>query len=150
MDFKYHLGAEVLAFAGLENLEQLSELTIDNTDTLLLELPYGSLPSDVEATVGKLIRKGYKILLAHAERYDALDIEKLISLGAKVQLNASCLCKLFVKSVYMRWIREDVCVALGSDIHGVDEKAVRKLVKAIRKVKKYENAFISFSKNLFH
>ena len=148
LDFKYHLAAEVLAFGGLENLERLSELSIGNSNTLLLELPYGPLPSDVETTVGKLIRKGYQILLAHAERYEVLDIEKLISLGAKVQLNASCLCKLFIKGVYLRWIRDGVCVALGSDIHGANEKAVKKLVKATQRLKKYEEGFLSYSGKL--
>ena len=38
LDFKFHLGAEVLAFAGLENIERLSELCISETNTILLAI----------------------------------------------------------------------------------------------------------------
>ena len=148
LNFKVHLAAEVLAFAGLDNLDRLSELTIGKSSTLLLELPYGPLSSDIEATIVKLIRKGYGILLAHADRYSVIDIEKLISAGAKVQLNASALSKMFVKGAYKRWIAEGTCVALGSDIHGTDAVAIAKFVKATKRLVKYQENFISYKNTL--
>ena len=140
-----HLGAEILAFAGIENLERLSELAIGNSKVLLIELPYAPLTNDIEMSIVKLMRKGYQILLAHADRYDEIDIEKMISHGAKIQLNASALNKFFVKKAYMRWIGDGVCVAIGSDIHGADEKAMKKFMKASKKSAKYHDAFHQYA-----
>ncbi len=148
IDFRFHLGAEVLAFAGIENLDMLSELTIGNSSTLLIELPYGPLSSNIERSVAKLKKGGYDILLAHADRYDTVDIEKLISIGAKVQLNASAVSSLFLKKAYKRWISEGVCVALGSDIHGVDQKSILHFMKAIKRVKKYSDNFTEYAHSI--
>ena len=148
LDFRFHLSAETLAFVGIENLDRLSELTIGNSSTLLIELPYGPLASNIENSIAKLKKNGYDILLAHADRYNETDIERLISLGAKVQLNASALSSLFVKRSYIRWLRDGVCVALGSDIHSDDEKAIQKFLKASKRIEKYKQNFADYANML--
>jgi protein-tyrosine phosphatase len=128
------LGAEVLLCEGLENLPSLDMLTLEGTRTILLELPYSSLNSGHIKSVEALIYAGYKIVLAHADRYDPENIEKLLELGTKIQLNASSLSKLFVKKHVTSWVERGLVVAIGSDIHGKDIKAYKKFSRAIKRL----------------
>ena len=128
------LGAEVLLCEGLENLPSLNMLTVDGTRTILLELPYSSFNSGHIESVDALISAGYKIVLAHADRYDPENIEKLLDLGSKIQLNASSLAKLFVKKHVIEWVERGCVVAIGSDIHGKDKKAYKKYSRAIKRL----------------
>jgi tyrosine-protein phosphatase YwqE len=100
----------------------------------LLELPYSSLNSGHIKSVEALIYAGYKIVLAHADRYDPENIEKLLELGTKIQLNASSLSKLFVKKHVTSWVERGLVVAIGSDIHGKDKKAYKKYGRAIKRL----------------
>ena len=78
-----------------------------------------------------------QIILAHAERYPAADIEQLARDGVPLQLNAACLTKPLHRKRYLTWI-EDGCVRyLGSDIHMLGsgyqdwEKCARLLEKRV-------------------
>lgn len=143
-----HLGAEVLLFAGLDNLDGLDTLTIKGTNTLLLELPYTEVGTDIFNTVHRIIKKGYVVVLAHADRYKRDDIDQLIGMGAMIQLNADALDALFVKPIYKRWLNDGVVVALGSDIHGVNPKAYKSFLNAEKKIKKYWDNIQFASKKL--
>ena len=129
-------GAEVLICRGIEALEGLEKLCVEGTRVLMLELPFSNFSSAFVDSAETLIKAGYNVVLAHADRYDYKDIERLIDVGAKIQLNASSLCTMFKKRHLYDWINRGLVVALGSDIHMADASAYRNYTKAIRKIGK--------------
>lgn len=124
------LGAEVLICNGIERLEGLEELCIYGTKNLLLELPFDDFQVDYYKSAYKLCQNGYNIILAHADRYDPVNIKKMTDVGAKIQLNASSLAAMFPKKHLFGWIERGLVVAIGSDIHKVDKKAYKNFVSA--------------------
>ena len=128
------LGAEVLVCHGIENLPELPELYIQGTKTLLLELPFADFSEDYCDSVYSLTRSGVDVILVHAERYPVSYIEKMISNGAKLQLNTNALSRFFAPSKYYEWIDRGVVYAIGTDIHGVDKRYYRSFVKAVKRM----------------
>ena len=134
VDIKVLKGAEVLICQGLENLPDLNMLCIENTNTLLLELPLYEFRTSYAETAGAIIEAGYNVVLAHADRYEPADVEMMIASGVKIQLNADSFSTLFVKKHIIDWINRGLVVALGSDIHMSDGSAYKKFAKAIKKL----------------
>ena len=131
------LGAEVLLCEGLENLVGIDKLCISGTNVLLLELPFSDFNSKLIRTVERLIAMGYSIVLAHADRYNPKDIESLVSVGAKIQLNADSISTLFKNKTLYNWAERGIVVALGSDIHRANRFAYKYFKKASKKFTKY-------------
>ena len=132
------LGAEVLLCNGIDRLEGIERLCINGTRTLLLELPYSDYCDEYTQTVARLMQKGLNIILAHAERYSRNIIEILLPLGIKLQLNASSVVgfERFKNKHLFDWMANGDVVAFGSDIHGKDPVAYRRLYKAFTSVGK--------------
>ncbi len=121
-DPKIVLGAEVLAFEGIEQLPHLRDLCLMGTDMLLLEMPFAHwsdrLIDSVEAVSE---RRDVRIVLAHVDRYDRKQIELLFSFDrVKGQINVSSLKKRLQSRYLREWMREGQIVAVGSDIHGTE------------------------------
>ena len=131
------LGAEVLICNGIERLPELEKLFIHGTSTLLLELPFADFQQEYCDSVYTLVRNGVDVLLAHADRYDRNDIERLVDNGARIQLNADSLSGFFKKKHLYEWMERGIVVALGSDIHGSDKNAYKRFVTAIDKIGVY-------------
>ncbi len=131
------LGAEVLICDNIDEMPMIEKLCIGNSGIILLELPFTDFSYSHISTVKSLISDGYDVLLAHADRYDPKNIDTLINLGAKVQLNAASMCALFKTKHLYEWAREGKVYAIGSDLHGADKKAYKYFNKAQKKFKKY-------------
>lgn len=116
------LGAEVLAFEGIEKLPNLSELCLKGTDLLLLEMPFAHWSEQLIDSVEAISeRKDIHIVLAHVDRYDRQKIEMLFTFDrVKGQINASALKKRIGNGYLREWMRDGMIVAVGSDIHGTD------------------------------
>ena len=72
------LGAEVLICDGMERLDGLYRLCREGTNELLLEMPFYAWPESIWDTLYQLLDlQDIQIILAHAERYPAADIEQL-------------------------------------------------------------------------
>lgn len=131
------LGAEVLVCNNINNLPGLEQLCIAGSRILLLELPFNDFSYHYVDTVEQIIRDGYRVVLAHADRYPEENIEKMLYCGAKIQLNADSLATLLKKKHLYRWMERGKVVALGSDIHGDDAAAYKKFVVAQKKMGEY-------------
>ncbi len=117
-DPQIKLSAEVLICQGMEHMEGLRDLCREGTQELLLELPFYRWPDTVWETIYALNERGdIRIVIAHADRYPAANIEQLIRDGFPLQLNVSALMNPFRRGRYIRWIKEGHAVFLGSDIH---------------------------------
>ena len=128
------LGAEVLICDNIEAMPGLDSLCIGGTNVILLELPFTDFSDSYVYSVKMLIKQGYTVVLAHADRYNPDNIDRLVSAGAKIQLNADSLSKLFVQPYVKGWVERNKVVAIGSDIHGSDAKAYKRFQKALKKL----------------
>ena len=116
------LGAEVLAFEGIDRLPDLKKLRLQGTKLLLLEMPFNrwseGLLDSVEAISDD---EDFRIVLAHVDRYDRKAVEQLFRLNhVKGQVNADNLKRRFGMRYLREWAREGLIVAVGSDIHGTE------------------------------
>ncbi len=114
------LGAEVLICAGMERYpEDLRRLCLEGTNQLLLELPFYEWPESIWDTLLSLCedQDEIEIVIAHANRYPAENIMKLVNIGVPLQLNTECLMSPFHRGIYMSWIKKGYVSYLGSDIH---------------------------------
>ena len=114
------LGAEVLAFEGIERLPGLAKLRLQGTKMLLLEMPFTRWSDGLLESVEALSEdERFRIVLAHVDRYDRRAVEQLFELNyVRGQLNVDNLKKRFGKRYLREWAREGLIVAVGSDIHG--------------------------------
>ena len=128
------LGAEVLICDNIEILPDIEKLCIYGTKALLLELPFQDFEKKYIDSFAALIDQGFKTVIAHADRYSPAHIEKLLSVGAQIQLNTCSLNTLFKDKILYNWIERGRVVALGSDIHGDDKRAYRDFSRAIAKL----------------
>lgn len=126
------LGAEVLICGGMERLDGLSQLCREETDELMLEMPFYQWQEPIWETLYWLLeRQDIRIVLAHADRYPLENIERLIEDGVLLQLNAECLTKSLRRRRYLSWIESGAVRYLGSDIHMLG-KGYRDFEKCIR------------------
>ena len=117
------LGAEVLICDGMERLDGLNRLCREGTNELLLEMPFYAWPESIWDTLYFLCDLAdIQIVLAHAERYPAENIEKLICESVPLQLNAECLTKPLKRKRYLEWIENGYVKYLGSDIHMLGDR----------------------------
>lgn len=117
---KLMIGAEVHLCEGLEHLEELDQLCIEGTRTLLLEMPFGTRWTDaMYRTVEALCtERDLEIVLAHIERYPVQQMDELMQLlDVKAQVNASVLCRRFKRRRILSLIEQGRVHALGSDAH---------------------------------
>ena len=116
------LGAEVLAFEGIERLPDLKELRLQGTKLLLLEMPFKHWSEGLLDSVEALSEDdSFRIVLAHVDRYDRKEVEKLFRLDTVWgQVNVDNLKKRFGKRYLREWAREGLILAVGSDIHGTE------------------------------
>ena len=90
---------------------------------LLLEMPFYAWPESIWDTLYLLCDLAdIQIVLAHAERYPAENIEKLICESVPLQLNAECLTKPLKRKRYLEWIENGYVKYLGSDIHMLGDR----------------------------
>ena len=112
-------GAEVLCFAGLEKQPGIDKLCFERGGILLLEMPFKKWPSKMIETVEALyLKKDFKVILAHVDRYPPDEVEELLSIGLTAQLNTDSCSGFFFDKRIAGWINDGSIVAWGSDIHG--------------------------------
>ena len=131
------LGAEVLLCANLDGIADLDKLCIHGTKTILVELPFNDFGSEYVHAIEGMLELGYEVILAHAECYDPRNIDRLLSLGVLIQVNASAYIPWFPKRVLKEWQSEGKIIAIGSDIHGPDKRAYKNFRRAIRRLRDY-------------
>lgn len=126
-----YLGAEVQAVEGIDHIRELDALCIRGTNVLLLEMPFYKWSEALFETVGRLCRMPYRILLAHVNRYPVKDVLRLLAVGARAQLNAEMLGRRFPAKKYLHMVQDGTAVALGSDIHLVEDYNKDRLLRTV-------------------
>ena len=146
------VGAEVLLCDNLCSMSGLDSLCIRGTKILLIELPIQHLKESHFDTVEELISKGYTVMLAHIDRYAhhyGNDIKSLLELGAIAQINADCMGHPSIKRFILDLLKNtDSIYAVGSDLHGVDEKLYKKFATIDKHLHEYFKKIMSRSAKL--
>ena len=115
------LGAEVAWCPGLEHMEELTELTMGQSNYLLLELPYMAWTEEELGGVRCLIQDGRVVpVIAHVERFLRLQrrgqYQALRQMQVPMQLSAGIFTKLFGGLIARRLLHDGAWM-IGSDCH---------------------------------
>ena len=131
---KIAIGTEVMFCVGFERFPALSRLCIGASNVMLFELPSNDVSLEYVNTAVAIKEMGYRLVLAHAERYPASYVSAFVNEGIDLQINALSLCQFSKRRELSRWFKSKNIVAFGSDAHGQDKRAYRAFSKAVRRV----------------
>ncbi|MBQ3022566.1 MAG: capsular polysaccharide biosynthesis protein [Clostridia bacterium] len=128
VDIDLYLGCEVLYFEELWRLENLDSYCIEGTRHILIEMPFSPWADSMIDGIEKIITKGYIPIIAHFERYlgyqgNKKKVEKLLSMGALLQINCEFLNRFLTRGKAAKLIRKGYISALGTDCHNIGERA---------------------------
>lgn len=135
------LGAEVAYFPGISQCQELDQLCLGGTRTLLLELSYTQwTPQQVEDVASLSLDYGYQVILAHPERFLHMrsywkDMERMMALPIALQINADSLLRWKSRKVALKLLNSTQYPLLASDCHNLTSRPPR-LEKARHIVKK--------------
>lgn len=122
-------GAEVAFFPGMGEKENLSQLCLGGTNTLLVEMPFTQWPAAVwEETMHLALDRDFQVVLAHPERYAQENIQplrKLAQAGVGFQVNADTLLHRSTRSTGLALLEMTQYPALGSDCHNLTSRPPR-------------------------
>lgn len=126
ININLYLGNEIYINNNIISLHQLGTVSaLNNTAYLLVELSLSGKYPNYEGVLDELVRAGYKVVLAHPERYTTVqeDFEVLYPLaemGVLFQCNLGSIIGQYgknAKKTVRRMIKENMIFAFGSDIH---------------------------------
>ncbi len=117
--------AEYMLDDGFKKLFENNQLQTFSKNHLLIELPYYQAPPDLFEIIFEMQIKGYRIILAHPERYlfwinEFGKFEDLKNRGIYFQMNINSLSGHFSKEVKKqaeKFINAEMIDLLGSDLH---------------------------------
>jgi len=136
IDLKLYLGCELMVTPlSLEWLKENRIATTNQTQWLLVEIPYLSnlqFELNVEETFKTLISMGYKILIAHPERYKQIqgDTTKLAewkAIGCKFQINRTSLlegAKEIERNLAWQMLDDGYCDVIATDAHRLTNRNI--------------------------
>lgn len=111
-------GAEVSIFVDIENLESLELLCIENTNCILLEMPYTGWTDWVYRTIYNISsQRGLQPVIAHVDRYPQKSVLRLLDMSVTAQVNASALSSFFGRFCFTNLLNQKKLHLLGSDAH---------------------------------
>lgn len=119
------LGAEVHYYRGISASEDIEKLCIEGTNILLLELSFSSPINDnVIKDIINLKNRGFKVILAHIERYN-INESTLIQLhnnGILLQCNSESFEGYFNSRNTLKWLEKGLIDVIGSDTHDLKDR----------------------------
>jgi protein-tyrosine phosphatase len=119
--------SETILHEYLFHFSDLSELCMENTRYLLLELPYQrKFDSKIFENISRLIDY-YNIIpiIAHIERYHAIrrkQIRILIQMGCLLQLNTEAILNKKTRKKAFRYLINEYINVIGSDCHDMQKR----------------------------
>ena len=140
-------GAEYMAdYNMLNNIEKKNLLTI-NGEFILLEFGFINIPENLFEIIFEIQHNGYKIILAHPERYrfffkDFNKFNKLKKLGCYFQLNLLSVTGFYgndIAKISDKLLENNMINFTGSDIHNNKQLEIfydKVRIKNIEKLKK--------------
>lgn len=119
------LAAEVAYFPGISECQTIGRLCIENTHTLLLEMPFCEWTDfQLEEVAALALDFGIQLVLVHPERFlfsrnNRRNFERLQELPIGLQVNAGSLARWQTRKQALRILEDATCPLLGSDTHNL-------------------------------
>ena len=117
------LGAEVYYYRGISQMEQLRQFCIENSDFLLLEMPFEPWKPYMVDEAVEIAESGIAVILAHVERYFSMQPRQtwkaLSERGLYMQCNADSLLHWQTAHRLRKMLRQGSIQFLGSDCHNL-------------------------------
>lgn len=118
-----HIGAEVFYFPGISDSALLSDLTINNTPYVLIEMPTSQWTDHMYAELeGIYLKQGLIPIIAHLDRYYhrfvfSKVLKKLQKLPVLIQCNTEFFQHGSTQRLALRMLKKGQIHLLGSDCH---------------------------------
>lgn len=133
---KIILGAEVAYSFEMENLPDLKALCVQNTNTILVEMPFDNWGREEENCIESLVFGcGLNVVLAHYERFLEYQKsganERILKMPVYVQVNAGPIIKgaekggllgMFKQDPALKLFKDGTAHILGSDAHNMTSR----------------------------
>ena len=122
------LGSEVAFFDGISRAEDIPELTMRDTNILLVEMPFVPWTDRNIDEIHYLIKeRNLRVLIAHLERFIWMPgnkkmIQSLLELPVTVQINAESFLEWKHRRALLKMFRDGTAHILGSDCHGAHHR----------------------------
>ena len=113
------LASEVHIGIGMSKCKNLSRLRIQDTDYILLEMPYDTWNDAVYEEIYHVICQGFKPIIAHLDRYPDKQFKDLLSLDVLCQINASAFLDKQSRKMVLNLLKSDAAHVIGSDMHNM-------------------------------
>jgi protein-tyrosine phosphatase len=134
------LGAEVLYFQGISRARMLPLLCIEQTNILLLEMPFAQWDESMLREIEQLQEGQHlQVVIAHLDRYflyqkNPYYINRLLEMPVGIQLNADAFFG-FRRYGALKLVKSGHVDALGSDCHNMTDRMpnMRTATKVIEK-----------------
>lgn len=125
LNLKLYLGNEIyLSEDNVMDLLEKKAYTLNDGPYVLVELPFRHYFPFHDALLHQLQLKGYKVILAHVERYEVLinqphRIKELVERNMYIQLTSNALLNKKTRKIGLKWIRAGWVHLISTDAHGV-------------------------------
>lgn len=118
-------GAEVYITSGIAEDIIKNKLTLADSSYVLIETDLNGFPPDLQKNIYELLRKGFRPVLAHAERYVPVmmkthNVKELINRSVYIQINAASVVGGYgekVKQTVWKMLNQGWVHFMGSDHH---------------------------------
>lgn len=123
-----HFGAEVLYFNGMGKVRDVKKLCIDDTDVMLLEMPYSRWTSQMVDDIYELMYgQNLRIVMAHIERcmfFQPKELyDDLLENGVVMQSNVSFFTEWKTKMKAKHLFNRGRIHVIASDCHNMTSRA---------------------------
>ena len=144
IDVELYLGNEIYICNRIDNLVESGQVaTMNGSEYILVEFPMSEKFPSYEDILHDLILKGYKVILAHPERYiitqdDFSILERLVEMGVLLQCNTGSFIRQYgkhVEKLAVKLAKKRMIFALGSDMHHTRKR--NEIELAIKKLRRY-------------
>lgn len=126
LEVELKIGAEIMFSHDILSMD-LSDLTIEDTNYLLIEFPTKSHIDHVESAMNQLMNNGYDLIFAHIERYSFLKedltlMKRLVESGILFQVNGSSIENINENSFVEACLNKNYIHLIASDAHNNDTR----------------------------
>lgn len=145
IDINLYLGNEIYIDPNITKLITSYQISsLNNSEYILVELPMNGIYPDYQEIFKDLINTGFKVILAHPERYktfqeDYNNILEMVDMGVYLQCNIDSILGRYGNDAKktMKFILKNKLVSfIGTDIHSIKDD-YSYINKAKNKFKKY-------------
>ncbi len=122
---KLHLGCEVNMYTDIAEFDNISKLCIENTDYIMIEMPYDPWKEWMIDAVYKLTVRGLKPVMAHIDRFlmqDKAMLSSLYELDVIYQVNAELFTERRMAKFADKLLSEGHAHVLGTDMHNLSAR----------------------------